>query len=105
MRDGGYRPGEPHEFRIYDPKERLISALPFVDRVAQQALCAVIGPIFEKTYLPGSYACQKGKGTHAAAIALQADMRRLTRDAEPLNALKTDISRYFASIERARSGS
>lgn len=100
MRDGSYQPGEPHEFRIYDPKERLISALPFIDRVAQQALCAVIGPIFERTYLPGSYACQKGKGTHAAAIALQADMRRLTRDAEPLYALKTDFSRYFASIER-----
>ncbi|HEY0120583.1 MAG TPA: reverse transcriptase/maturase family protein [Rhizobium sp.] len=100
MGDGSYRPGTPHEFRIFDPKERLISALPFEDRIAQHALCAVIGPIFEATLLPNAYACRAGKGTHAAAIAVQADMRRLMRDGEPLYVLKTDFSRYFASIER-----
>ncbi|MBV5271166.1 MAG: group II intron reverse transcriptase domain-containing protein, partial [Afipia sp.] len=90
----------PNEFRIFDPKERLISALPFEDRVAQQALCTIIGPIFEATLLPRSYASRPGKGTHAAAIALQADMRRLDRDG-PLYALKTDFSRYFYSIEHS----
>jgi hypothetical protein len=99
MRDGAYRPGTPQEFRIFDPKERLISALPFEDRVAQQALCAIIGPIFEATLLPRSYACRPGKGTHQAAITLQADLRRLSRDRGPLYALKTDFSRYFACIE------
>ncbi len=99
MRDGTYRPGAPYEFRIFDPKERLISALPFEDRIAQHALCAVIGPIFEATLLPRAFACRPGKGTHAAAIAVQADMRRLSRDGMPLYALKTDFSRYFASIE------
>lgn len=99
MRDGSYRPGAPQEFRIYDPKERLISALPFEDRIAQHALCAVIGPIFEATLLPRSFACRPGKGTHAAAITLQSDMRRLLRDGEPLQVLKTDFSRYFYSIE------
>ncbi len=99
MRDGTYRPGTPREFRIFDPKVRVISALPFEDRIAQHALCAVIGPIFEATLLPRTYACRPGKGTHAAAIALQADMRRLDRDG-PLYALKTDFSRYFYSIER-----
>lgn len=100
MRDGSYRPGKPHDFKIFDPKERMISALPFEDRVAQHALCAIIEPIFEATLLPGSYACRPGKGTHAAAKAVQSDMRRLTRDGAPLYILKTDFSRYFASIER-----
>lgn len=99
MRGGAYRPGRPQEFRIFDPKERLISALPFEDRVAQQAVAAVIAPIFDATLLPRSFACRPGKGTHAAAIALQADMRRLDRDG-PLYALKTDFSRYFYSVER-----
>lgn len=99
MREGAYRPGAPREFRIFDPKERLISALPFDDRVAQQAVAAIIGPIFEATLLPRSFACRIGKGTHSAAIALQADMRRLDRDG-PLYALKTDFSRYFYSVER-----
>lgn len=100
MRDGAYRPGAPRQFQIFDPKVRLISALPFEDRVAQHALCAVIGPIFEATLLPRTYACRPGKGTHAAATALQADMRRLARSG-PLYVLKTDFSAYFASIEHA----
>lgn len=99
MRDGSYRPGEPRSFMIFDPKQRLISALPFRDRVAQHALCAIIGPIFEATLLPRTFACREGKGTHAAAIAVQADLRRLSRQA-PVYVLKTDFSRYFASIER-----
>lgn len=101
MRDGSYRQGEPRHFTIWDPKQREIAALPFEDRIAQHALCAIIGPIFEATLLPRTFACRPGKGTHAAATALQADMRRLTAGGEPLHALKTDFSRYFASVDLA----
>lgn len=101
MRDGSYRQGEPRTFEIYDPKRRLISALPFRDRVAQHALCAAIEPIFDATLLPRSYACRRGKGTHAGAVAVQAELRRLTRRGAQVYVLKTDFSRYFASIERA----
>lgn len=100
MADGSYRPGRPSEFWIFDPKHRLISALSFRDRVAQQALCLVIGPILDRTLLPRTFACRPGKGTHAAAVALQSDLRRLARRG-PVHALKTDFSRYFASIERS----
>lgn len=101
MRDGSYVQGEPRSFEIFDPKRRQISALPFRDRVAQHALCAVVEPIFDATLLPRSYACRTGKGTHAGAIAVQAELRRLLRDGDPVYVLKTDFSRYFASIERA----
>jgi len=100
MRDGSYRQGEPRTFLIFDPKRREISALPFRDRVAQHALCAVIEPIFDATLLPRSYACRKGKGTHAGAVAVQAELRHLARYGRPVHVLKTDFSRYFASIER-----
>jgi RNA-directed DNA polymerase len=99
MRRGEYRPGTPHEFRILDPKPRLITALPFRDRVAQQALCLVIGPIFDRLLLPRCYACRPGKGTHAAAREVQATIRRIERLGLPAYFLKTDFSRYFASIE------
>ena len=99
MADGTYAAGAPHEFFILDPKRRLISALPFRDRVAQQALCLVIGPIFDRALLPRAYACRKGKGTHAGVVAVQSDLRRLGRRG-PVYFLKTDFSRYFASIER-----
>lgn len=100
MRDGHYRQDEPREFYIFDPKRRLISALPFRDRVAQQALCLVIAPIFERGLLPRAFACRPGKGTHAGVRALQSDLRRLSRNGTRLYFLKTDFSRYFASIER-----
>lgn len=106
MATGAYVQGEPHEFNIFDPKLRTISALPFRDRIAQHALFQVIAPIFEATLLPRTFACRPGKGTHAAAIMLQSDIRRLTRantsgQVEPLFVLKTDFSKYFASIDRA----
>lgn len=99
MASGRYQPGAPHEFYILDPKRRLISALPFRDRIAQQALCLVIAPIFDAALLPRAFACRPGKGTHAGVIQLQSDLRREGRGGE-LHFLKTDFSRYFASVER-----
>ena len=97
LQSGEYRPGEPRRFLVYEPKPRQISALPFVDRIAQHALCNVIEPIFDRVFLPQSYACRVDKGTHRAAIAVQSMLRK-TPDAW---VLKTDFSKYFASIDRA----
>lgn len=93
---GTYKPGTPRVFVVHEPKPREISALPFVDRVAQHALCNAIEPIFDKVFVPQSYACRAGKGTHSAAIAVQAMLRK-TPGAW---VLKTDFSKYFASIDR-----
>jgi hypothetical protein len=97
--DGRYVAGPPHQFHVFDPKLRLISALPFRDRIAQQALCLVIAPIFDRALLPRAFACRPGKGTHAGVVLLQSELRRESRDG-PLYFLKTDFSAYFASIER-----
>lgn len=96
IQSGDYRQGQPREFMVFEPKARLITALSFRDRVAQHALCNIIGPIFERTFLPRSYACRPGFGTHAGVVALQAEMRR---EGMPLYFLKTDFSRFFASID------
>lgn len=100
MATGQYRAGQPSKFFVYDPKKRLISALPFRDRVAQQALCLVVGPIFERSLLPRTFASRPGKGTHAGVRVLQSDLRRLSR-VGPVYFLKTDFAQYFASIDRA----
>lgn len=100
MADDTYVPGKPHQFYVYDPKRRLISALPFRDRIAQQALCLVIAPIFDRALLPRTFASRPGKGTHAGVMLLQSDLRRETSDAAPLYFLKTDFRSYFASIQR-----
>lgn len=61
-----YRPGSYRTFVLRDKKPRLISAAPFRDRVVHHALCHVIEPIIDRSFLFDSYACRKGKGTHAA---------------------------------------
>lgn len=98
--NGSYAPGEYRRFMVYEPKLREVAALPFYDRVAQHALCNIIEPIFDAGFVPQSYACRRGKGTHAGAIAVQAMMRRMMV-AGPVFVLKTDFSKYFASIDRA----
>ena len=61
-----YQPGGYHSFYIHDPKKRLISAAPFRDRVVHHALCNLIEPVFEKSFIFDSYANRIGKGTHKA---------------------------------------
>lgn len=95
LKDGTYRPSPPNVFFVNEPKRREISALPFADRVVQHALCNVIEPIFDRTFLPNSYACRANKGTHAAARAAQAKMRKGFTWW-----LKLDFSKYFASVDR-----
>jgi hypothetical protein len=88
-----YTPGPYHEFYVHDPKRRWISAAPFRDRVVHHALCNVIEPLFEPGFIFDSYACRKGKGTHAAA-------ERATKFARASkHVLQCDVSDYFASID------
>ena len=97
---GRYQPSEPRRFMVYEPKPREISALPFADRVVQHALCNVLEPIFEAVFLPQSYACRPGRGTHGAAKAVQSMLRKAIAEGGHPWILKTDFSRYFASIQR-----
>ena len=36
LANGGYRPGQYHNLHIEEPKRRLVSAAPFVDRIVHQ---------------------------------------------------------------------
>ncbi|MGH7454270.1 MAG: reverse transcriptase domain-containing protein [bacterium] len=88
-----YQPGGYREFIIYEPKQRMISAAPYRDRVVHHALCNVIAPLFERTFIFDSYANRVGKGTHAAILRYQEFCRK-----NPF-ALKCDIKKYFPSID------
>lgn len=96
--DGAWRQGEYRQFMVYEPKPRLISALDFGDRLVQHALVNVIGPIFELGLLPHTVACRKGMGTHAGVRRVQS----LLRSTQATHFLKTDYSKFFPSIDRAR---
>lgn len=99
LKSGQYRPGKPNTFWVYEPKKREITAMPFVDRVAQHALGNIIEPIFDKVFLPQSHACRVGKGTHTAARSVQAELRRMEASGLTPWVLKTDYSKYFYSVQ------
>jgi retron-type reverse transcriptase len=88
-----YTPGRYKAFYICEPKRRLISAAPYRDRVVHHALCNVIEPLFDRTFIYDSYACRKEKGTHAAVDRFTQFCRKNRY------VLKADIARYFPSID------
>jgi len=88
-----YHPGKYKTFQIWEPKPRLISAAPYRDRVVHHALCTVIQPLFERTFIFDSYANREGFGTHRA-------LRRFTHFARRCRyILQCDVRRYFPSID------
>ena len=50
-------------FKIYDPKERLICAAPFEERVLHHAIINITGQVLEWLQIYNSYACRKGTAT------------------------------------------
>lgn len=83
------------QFKIFDPKERMISVVPFSDRVIHHAIMNVLEPVFERQFVFHTYACRKGKGTHAAA--------RYAFKCANSSAyfLKLDVKKYFDSIDHS----
>jgi retron-type reverse transcriptase len=93
LREQTYQPGPYFEFYIREPKKRLISAAPYRDRVVHHALCNVIEPIFDATFIHNSFACRVGKGQHQAADRFTYFARRYPW------VLKCDIQKYFPSMD------
>jgi RNA-directed DNA polymerase len=95
LQDKTYRPGPYDSFYVHDPKRRLISAAPFRDRVVHHALCNLIEPIFERSFIFDSYANRVGKGTHRALNRCQEFARRYPY------VLQCDVRQFFPSVDHA----
>jgi retron-type reverse transcriptase len=95
LRERTYRPGPYRRYRIFEPKERVISAAPYRDRVVHHALCRVIEPHFERRFIGDSYASRLRKGTHAALDRCTAFARRFPY------VLRCDIVQFFPSVDHA----
>jgi RNA-directed DNA polymerase len=93
LRSQTYEPGEYHTFRIFDPKPRLISAAPYRDRVVHHALCNLIIPPIDRTFINTSYANRIGYGSHRA-------LQQFTTFARSSRyVLQCDIRKYFPCID------
>ena len=80
-------------FKVFDPKERLICAAQFSERVLHHALMNVCDPYFEKYQIYDSYASRKHKGTYAAIERAAVYQKKYAWF------LKLDVRKYFDSID------
>lgn len=85
--------GDYRYFRVFDPKERLICAAPFRERVLHHAIMNVCEDNLERYAVAASYACRPNKGLHCAIADAQSQCRRRRCY------LKLDIRRFFDSID------
>lgn len=82
-------------FTVRDPKDRLICAASFPERVLHHAVMNLCEPVLERYAIPDSFACRKGKGLHSAVRRAQFFSRRFPWY------LKVDVKRYFDSVDHA----
>ncbi len=88
--------GHYHFFKVYDPKERLICAASFPERVLHHAIMNICEPIFERYAIFDNYACRTDKGNRKAIARCQYFSRLFKWY------LKLDIRQYFASIDHVK---
>ena len=99
--DKTYKLGKYKNFYIYEPKERLIEALPFKDRVVVRCFCdTVLKNKIEIKLIYDNCACRKNKGTTFTINRLHYFLKNEYSKYKDNNIyfLKCDIKKYFPSI-------
>lgn len=95
LKDKTYKTS-PYETRtIYEPKQRDISILPYIDRVVHHAVMIYLEPIFNAYFTSFSYSSIKGKGIHGAANALK---KALKDQENTVYCLKLDVRKFYPNV-------
>ncbi len=90
-----------NHFKVYEPKERLIEAGSFKDKIIQHSLCDnVFLPNLASEFIQTNYAGQNAKGTNYGLECLKAHMlfahQKYGYDCW---IVKADVTKYFYSID------
>jgi retron-type reverse transcriptase len=96
LKDESWRPLPYKQFIAYEPKERLIRAPQFRDRIVHHALIRVLEPIYDKILIYDTYASRKNKGTHAAVDRLTQFLRHNHDNAFVFHG---DVRKFFDNID------
>lgn len=90
-----------NEFKVYEPKERVIKSCSFKDKVVQHCLCDnILQPRLKSVFIKENSAGQISKGTLYGMDLLAKQMRKFYLQ-HGLNGwiLKCDISKFFYQID------
>lgn len=85
--------GQYRYFTVYDPKERVICAASFHERVMHHAVMNMCHPVFESFLIFDTYATRKGKGQYAALDRAKGFSRQYRWFC------KMDVRKYFDSVD------
>jgi retron-type reverse transcriptase len=94
--EGTFPVGRFQQFLIHDPKQRVITAPCFEERVLHHAIMNVCEPVMDRWLIDDTFACRTGKGREAAIHRAQ----RFTRDSAWF--LKLDVRKYFDSVSHEK---
>lgn len=101
LQNGTYRVTGYYTFQVHDPKERVIHALHYRDRVVQHVLCdEILMPVMDRRLIYDNAACRTGKGTDFALDRVTSFLRRMNRTGHGNGwVLRFDIRKYFDNID------
>lgn len=101
INSGEYEIGKSLAFCVTMPKIREVFAADFRDRIVHHLVINELMPLFEKTFIPDSYSCMKGRGVLYGVRRMFGKIwectRGYTRDAW---VLKMDLRAFFMSIDK-----
>lgn len=99
--DGTYEFSGYIRFPVFEPKERIVDAPHFQDKIVQSAVNNVLKQIYNKSFIYDSYACIDDKGTHKCAKRIQKLMKKAKWEyGENTTIIKGDFAKFFYSIDR-----
>lgn len=83
-------------FKIFDPKERDVSRLPyFPDRIIHHAIMRPLEPLFVSNFISNTYSCIKGRGIHGGVRAIKKALKDVPGTTY---CLKLDIKKFYPSV-------
>lgn len=99
LKNHTYKLGKYFTFKVYEPKERNIQALPYKDRIVHQWYVEeFIKPYIVPRFINTTFACLENKGTHKAVETVQDHMQIMKRNYDNFWILKCDIKKFFYNI-------
>lgn len=98
---GTYEFGEYYEFRVYEPKERVINAPCYRDKIVQCAINNIMKKFYFPKFIKDSYSCIDEKGTLACANRVSQFMAKAKwKYGSDAHIVKIDIKKFFYTINR-----
>ena len=99
LKNNQYNIGDYRSFKVYEPKERIIMALPYIDRIVHQWYVEeFIKPYIVPRFIDTSFACITNKGTHKAVEKVQSYLQKYEKSTNNFWILKCDIRKFFYNI-------